>query len=107
MTYRLEEVPGLVHLLYNPPAAAYEATDRGASHNINPVDLEAQRIDIERAWSRLPMEGYEKVMLYLVCVDGCTVNEAAEGLGLYHGKAKRALTRGLQRLHELLNGSST
>lgn len=104
MSYRLEEVPIMVHLVYHPQRYSGEdftATDRGSSHNTNPIDTEAKRLDAERAWGDMP-DGNEKLMLYLVCVEERTVSSAAGHLGLHFGTAKRALARGLQQMHHLL-----
>lgn len=105
MSYSLEEVPVMVHMVYHPQrysGEGFTATDRGSSHNTNPIDMEAKRLDAERAWGEMP-SGNEKYMLYLVCVEERTVSLAAGHLGLHFGTAKRALARGLQQMHRLLN----
>lgn len=105
MSYRLEEVPVMIHMVYHPQrysGEGFTATGRGSSHNTNPIDVEAKRLDAERAWGNMP-EGHEQLMLYLVCVEECTVSSAAGQLGLHFGTAKRALARGLQQMHRLLN----
>jgi RNA polymerase sigma-70 factor (ECF subfamily) len=75
-----------------------------ASTRADPADVASRRVDVWRALAQLPAE--QRIPLVLVDMEGYSVSDAAELLGIPTGTVKSRCARGRARLLPLLSGTS-